>query len=98
MVWGSSVADLDLPAGRIGLVHRLPYLPLRPGPYYWQVSVSNVHRSIDQWHCVPELVVATRPATHMPDRWTGVLNIGADFEVHEESGVAGPQADSQERN
>ena len=57
----------------------LPRMPLRPGVYWWHVSLSDEGESLDAWHCVPEMIVATEPLGHPRDEWTGVLNLGCEF-------------------
>ena len=81
LVWGTAVNSLDLSAGRHTFVHALPSLPLRPGPYSWRVSLWDEHGLVDDWQCVPEMLVATEPLTHPNDEWAGVLNIPAVFSV-----------------
>jgi hypothetical protein len=36
---------------------------------------------VDYWHAVPPLAVDSKPLAHPQDRWAGILNIPAKFEV-----------------
>ena len=80
-MWGTAVNNLELPPGTHTLVHELPYLPLRPGPYVWRVSLHDENELLDDWQCVPEMLVATEPVTHPYDEWAGFLNIPEEFSV-----------------
>jgi len=81
LIWGTAVYNLELPVGTHSLVHELPSLPLRPGPYTWRVTLWDEHGLLDDWQCVPEMLVTTEPVTHPRDEWAGVLNIPAAFSV-----------------
>jgi hypothetical protein len=81
LIWGTAVDNLELLAGTHTLVHELPSLPLRPGPYTWRVSLWDEHGRLDDWQCVPEMLVTTEPVTHQKDEWAGVLNIPEKFSV-----------------
>jgi lipopolysaccharide transport system ATP-binding protein len=85
LVWGTAVSNLELPPGTHVLMHELPSLPLRPGPYTWRVSLFDEHGLLDDWQCVPEMLVATEPVTHPNDEWAGLLNIPEEFSVLSES-------------
>ena len=56
-------------------------LPLRPGAYNLRATLYDDNGLIDDWECVPELVVATKPVTHRKDEWAGFLNIPCSFSV-----------------
>jgi hypothetical protein len=81
LIWGTAAYNLELPAGTHTFVHELPSLPLRPGPYSWRVSLYDEHGLLDDWQCVPEMLVVTEPVTHPHDEWAGVLNIPTEFSV-----------------
>jgi len=85
LVWGTAVRNLELPPGTHTFVHELPSLPLRPGPYVWRVSLFDEHGLLDDWQCVPEMLVVTEPVTHPSDEWAGLLNIPEEFSVLSES-------------
>jgi lipopolysaccharide transport system ATP-binding protein len=84
-MWGSAVTALQLEPGLHELCHTVPLLPLQPGAYYWQVSVSNDEGMIDLWDALPELVIATPPLTHFRDQYAGVLNIASEFSLRQVS-------------
>jgi hypothetical protein len=52
---------------------------LRPGPYYWQVSLWDDIEQIDLWDCIPEMVIATEGHQHPSDEWNGILNVPCEF-------------------
>ena len=81
LMWGWSTDHLDLAPGVHGLEYALPGLPLKPGSYYWKVSLYSEGALVDEWYCVPELIIATPPLTHPRDEWSGVLNIPCEFRV-----------------
>jgi lipopolysaccharide transport system ATP-binding protein len=85
LLWGTAVSNLELRPGKHTFTHELPSLPLRPGPYTWRVSLFDEHGLLDDWQCVPEMLVATQPVTHPSDEWAGLLNIPEQFSVRSES-------------
>ena len=85
LMWGWAIQDLDLAPGRHTFEYTLPGLPLKPGTYSWHVSLYRDGALVDEWYCVPELIIATLPLTHPLDEWSGVLNIPCGFRVLGES-------------
>jgi len=81
MLWGMGFDGLQLAPGVQQFVYELPALPLRPGAYSWRASLRDDHELIEDWDCLPELVVATMPLTHRMDEWAGILNIPCNFSV-----------------
>lgn len=79
LIWGTAVDNLELQPGTHSFTHRLPSLPLRPGPYTWRVSLYDEDGLLDDWQCVPEMLVTTEPVTHPRDEWAGLLNIPEEF-------------------
>src|SRR5216683_1757780 len=94
LIWGWAAYDLQLDVGHHDFSFEFPILPLRPGPYSWLVSLADDGELVDLWDCVPELVIATAPATHPMDEWNGLLNIPPRFSIA--AGV--PKALAQERH
>jgi ABC-type polysaccharide/polyol phosphate transport system ATPase subunit len=82
LIWARGLDDLRLDVGGHTLRHMFPMLPLRPGPYFWQVSLYDEGQEVDNWDCLPEMIVATEIHQHSADKWNGVLNIPARFEVN----------------
>ena len=80
LIWGRAIDDLHLQPGLHRLSYTFPCLPLRPGPYFWQVSLWQDYELFDLWDCLPEMIVATPNLQHPRDEWSGVLNIPS--EVH----------------
>ena len=83
--WGFD--NIDIPAGSQEIVLRIPGLPLKPGGYSISCSIYNRGNNLtggqllEQWYALPPLIVDTKPVAHPQDRWAGVLNIPADFQV-----------------
>jgi ABC-type polysaccharide/polyol phosphate transport system ATPase subunit len=83
--WGFD--NLEIPAGDQEIVLRVPGLPIRPGAYSLSCSIYNRGNNlsggllVEQWNGLPPLIVDTAPVSHPQDRWAGVLNIPADFQV-----------------
>jgi ABC-type polysaccharide/polyol phosphate transport system ATPase subunit len=83
--WGFD--NLEIPAGQQEIVVRVPGLPIRPGAYSLTCSIydrgNNLSggRLVEQWYGLPPLIIDTVPVSHPQDRWAGILNIPADFQV-----------------
>lgn len=81
LVWGRAIDNLRLEPG----LHRISYtfssLPLRPGPYFWQVSLWEDGNCFDIWDCLPQMIVATPNFQHPRDEWSGLLNIPSEARV-----------------
>lgn len=86
LLWGTAVNMRSLDPGTLAFVHQLPMLPLKPGPYYWQVSLADEKGLVDLWDCVPELLVTTEPLAHPDDKWAGILNIPSKFSIYDRQG------------
>ena len=82
MMWGTAAYNLNLAEGLHNFTYELVTLPLRPGAYFWRVSLYDEQGLVDVWDCVPELIVATQPVTHPRDEWAGLLNIPYRFTVN----------------
>jgi lipopolysaccharide transport system ATP-binding protein len=81
LLWGTATDHLEFAPGVHGLTYEFPHLPLRPGSYTWRVSLFDEAGLVDDWECLPEMVVATPPVTHPRDEWAGLLNIPTHFSV-----------------
>ena len=81
LMWAWAAYGLDLRPGVHEFLYSLPSLPLRPGVYSWQVSLYSEGNLLDDWHCVPDLIVATKPLSHPMDEWSGILNIPCEFDL-----------------
>ncbi|HLZ93102.1 MAG TPA: polysaccharide ABC transporter ATP-binding protein [Candidatus Acidoferrum sp.] len=81
LIWAWATNDVELGIGRHELRYRFPMLPIRPGPYCWQVSLYEEGDELDAWECVPEMTVATPGYQHAQDEWNGVLNMPSQFHV-----------------
>ena len=83
LIWGRAIDGLRLQPGLHRISYSFPNLPLRPGPYFWQVSLWQDHELFDLWDCLPEMIVATPNLQHPRDEWTGVLNIPSEVRLSE---------------
>jgi lipopolysaccharide transport system ATP-binding protein len=83
LIWGRAVDDLKLQPGFHRISYTFPSLPLRPGPYFWQVSLWQDDDALDMWDCLPEMIVATPSFQHRRDEWTGVLNVPSEIRLVE---------------
>jgi lipopolysaccharide transport system ATP-binding protein len=81
LIWARGVDDLKLNPGQHEFRHEFPMLPLRPGPYSWRVSLYDEGEEVDNWECLPEMIVATESHQHPSDEWNGIMNLPAGFEV-----------------
>jgi ABC-type polysaccharide/polyol phosphate transport system ATPase subunit len=79
LMWAHAVDNLTLKAGSQVLSHTLPMLPLKPGPYQWQVTLWEDHELLDHWDCVPDMAIATDVYQHRSDEWNGILNLPCEF-------------------
>ena len=85
LIWAWATSEtLQLDKGRHEFRHTFPALPIRPGPYQWQVSLYDDGNLLELWDCVPEMNVATELHTHPLDEWNGILNIPTRFECYGE--------------
>lgn len=81
LIWAWAAENLKLDAGEHSFRHTFPMLPLRPGPYFWQVSLYDDGELLDAWDCLPEMIVATDVYRHSSDEWNGILNLPSCFKV-----------------
>lgn len=79
LMWARAAQRLVLQRGIHVFSHSFPSLPLRPGPYQWQVSLWDSGELIDQWDCEPEMTIATEGLQHHLDEWNGILNLPSQF-------------------
>jgi ABC-type polysaccharide/polyol phosphate transport system ATPase subunit len=84
LIWATSVNKLTLNCGLHALRFRLPSLPLRPGVYHWEVSIWESGQCLDQWTCVPDMFVGTKPVTHPEEKWQGMLNTPWEFQTEKQ--------------
>jgi len=80
IVWATSVDNLEMEPGLHKLIYRLPWLPLQPGAYHWQVTVWDGEGASDVWTCVPEMIIATDHTSPRGDEWQGILHLPCRFE------------------
>ena len=80
LLWGTSIHNFAIDAGRHRLAYNLGGLPLRPGVYSWLVSIFDEHGLVDLWHAVPMMIVDTELLTQSSEDWQGLLNLAWAFE------------------
>jgi lipopolysaccharide transport system ATP-binding protein len=83
LIWGRAIDGLRLQPGLHRISYTFPSLPLRPGPYFWQVSLWQDDDLFDLWDCLPEMIVATPNFQHPRDEWSGVLNVPSEMRLAE---------------
>jgi lipopolysaccharide transport system ATP-binding protein len=81
LVWASAAENVQLEPGSHQFQYTFPMLPLRPGPYSWNVTLYEEGTELDVWECMPEMVVATRTHQHQDDRWNGFLNMPSEINI-----------------
>jgi ABC-type polysaccharide/polyol phosphate transport system ATPase subunit len=81
LIWAWATDNVKLGIGEHEFHYTFPMLPIRPGPYNWQVSLYDEGEELDAWDCVPEMIVATEGHQHPDDEWNGVLNVPSRLEI-----------------
>jgi len=81
LMWGWAKENVQLDPGLHEFYYTFPTLPLRPGPYSWQVSLWENGKVLDMWDCVPDMIIATEGHQHPQDEWNGILNVPCQFEI-----------------
>jgi lipopolysaccharide transport system ATP-binding protein len=79
VMWGRAIQGFQLDQGSHVLSVSFPTLPLKPGPYQWQVSLWDDGKMLDMWDCVPDMNIATEVHQHYLDQWSGILNMPTEF-------------------
>jgi lipopolysaccharide transport system ATP-binding protein len=75
LMWASATDQVELQPGTHDFCYTFPTLPLRPGPYSWQVSLWENGQVVDHWDCAPDMIIATETYQHSRDEWNGILNV-----------------------
>jgi len=84
LMWGWAANNLRLGPGLHEFYYTFPTLPLRPGAYSWHVTLWDGGGLLDEWFCLPEMIIATEVHQHARDEWSGVLNLPCRFVVKQE--------------
>jgi ABC-type polysaccharide/polyol phosphate transport system ATPase subunit len=87
LIWAWAANDIALGVGEHEFCYTFPMLPVRPGPYIWQVSLYSEGNLIDVWNCLPNMIVATEVHQHARDEWNGILNVPCKFSVLERNKI-----------
>ena len=83
LLWAFSTDGLSFPAGVHKLHYTLPFLPLPPGSYAWQLSLWDESGNVDLWEASPEMIVAAPNYQHSLDEWNGLMNLPSSLQVEE---------------
>lgn len=83
LIWAFSSDNLVFARGLTDLHYEFPFLPVRPGSYFWQVSLWSDDGNLDLWDAIPDLIVATENYQHARDEWNGFLNVPVSLTVSE---------------
>jgi ABC-type polysaccharide/polyol phosphate transport system ATPase subunit len=81
LMWAWGIEPVQLEPGFHQFRYAFPSLPLRPGPYSWQVSLWENGEVVDLWDCVPDMVIATEVHQHPRDEWNGILNVPCELHI-----------------
>jgi len=81
LMWAWGIEPVQLEPGLHYFRYAFPSLPLRPGPYSWQVSLWENGQMVDLWDCVPDMVIATEVHQHPRDEWNGILNVPCELQI-----------------
>ena len=87
LIWAWATNDIELAVGQHEFCYTFPMLPVRPGPYTWQVSLYSEGSLLDVWNCLPDMIVATEVHQHARDEWNGILNVPCKFNVSEQNKI-----------
>jgi lipopolysaccharide transport system ATP-binding protein len=83
LIWGRAIDNLRLEPGLHRISYTFPCLPLRPGPYFWRVSLWHEDQLLDLWDCSPAMLLASPNFQHPRDEWSGVLNLPCEVSLHQ---------------
>jgi len=64
LMWAWAKESVHLEPGVHEFSYTFPTLPLRPGPYSWQVSLWENGKVLDMWDCVPDMIITTEGHQH----------------------------------
>ena len=81
LMWAWATDHVNLDAGSHDFHYTFPTLPLRPGPYSWQVSLWENGEVVDLWDCAPDMIIATEVHQHARDEWNGILNVPCELVI-----------------
>jgi len=81
VIWGWAAYNMEIGVGVHEFNYQFPFLPLRPGPYSWYVSLWDDDGLIDSGDLAPELLVSSETHQHPHDNWNGILNVPVNFDI-----------------
>ncbi len=74
LIWSAAARQVELKGPMALIEFQLPQLPIRPGPYWWTMTVHHEGQLLDRWDALPPLNVTAEPRDHFNDAWQGLLN------------------------
>jgi lipopolysaccharide transport system ATP-binding protein len=86
LVWAWDTKNVQMEPGRHELFHSFPTFPVRPGPYCMYVSLYDDDKLVDDFNCVPDLIVATDVYQYPTDDWKSILNLPCKFAIDQQPG------------
>jgi lipopolysaccharide transport system ATP-binding protein len=84
LIWALAKDDICLEPGLHSFAYAFPMLPVRPGPYVWQVSLWEDGELLDLWDALPELNIAALNFQHSRDEWNGILNVPCELSIYDD--------------
>lgn len=81
ILWSNQLDGVVLDPGLYEFRYDLSSLPLRPGVYSWRIAIYDAGERVDDWECLPQMLVSTLPATQCRDESAGILNIPAKLDI-----------------
>lgn len=81
VLWSAAADRLHLEPGVREFTYHFPGLPLQPGVYHWFVSLYEDREQVDEWLCLPEMIIASPAGGHPLEHLRGVLNVETEFEI-----------------
>ncbi len=80
-----SQKGLCLQPGYYRMVLKFPGLPVRPGVYYWYVSLWDGARKVDASHLHPQLSISTPLYSGLAEEWVGMVNVPFNLDIQKMS-------------
>jgi len=80
-IGGWKINGVRFDSGTYKINCRIPILPVRPGLYFWHLSLWDGGKKIDVATLYPELVVSTEDNSGLKDEPGAILNIPSDIEI-----------------
>lgn len=76
---------LSLAPGNYQVNLKFPGLPVKPGIYYWYVSIWDGARKVDVTYCHPPLTVGVPSHSEVPQGWEGIINLPLEIDIRQKT-------------